>query len=244
MSTYDKASLVLIPSGTKEGTIFSLKPTNGDGDFTFSRSTAATRVNADGLIEKETQNLLLQSNSFDTTWASTDGLTSGQSGYDGSNNAWLFTYATNNAIAIQANTNGGVQTYSVYAKGSASNGIRLYAFGSTNVNVYFNLNTGTVGAESNNINASIEDVGSGWYRCSMTYNSTNTNLYLYITNNANANATSGSIYIQDAQLEEGLVARDYIETTTTAVYGGITDNVPRLDYTVAADLTGSNNVGK
>ena len=41
----------------------------------------------------------------------------------------------------------------------------------------------------------------------------------------------GSIYIQDAQLEQGLVARDYIETTTTAVEGGITDNVPRLDYT-------------
>jgi hypothetical protein len=40
-----------------------------------------------------------------------------------------------------------------------------------------------------------------------------------------------NIYIQDAQLEQGLVARDYIETTTAAVEGGITDNVPRLDYT-------------
>jgi len=46
-----------------------------------------------------------------------------------------------------------------------------------------------------------------------------------------ASGSSGSIYIQDAQLEQGLVARDYIETTTTAVEGGITDNVPRLDYT-------------
>jgi hypothetical protein len=45
----------------------SQKPVNGDGDFTFSRSTAATRVNADGNIEKETQNLLLQSNSFNTS---------------------------------------------------------------------------------------------------------------------------------------------------------------------------------
>ena len=43
--------------------------------------------------------------------------------------------------------------------------------------------------------------------------------------------TAGNIYIQDAQLEYGLVARDYIETTTAAVEGGITDNVPRLDYT-------------
>jgi hypothetical protein len=68
MSIYDKASLVLIPSGTKTSKVYSQKPVNGDGDFTFSRSTAATRVNADGNIEKETQNLLLQSNTFDTTW--------------------------------------------------------------------------------------------------------------------------------------------------------------------------------
>ena len=69
MSIYDKASLVLIPSGTKTSKVYSQKPVNGDGDFTFSRSTAATRVNADGNIEKETQNLLLQSNNFDTTWS-------------------------------------------------------------------------------------------------------------------------------------------------------------------------------
>ena len=58
MSIYDKASLVLIPSGTKTSKVYSQKPVNGDGDFTFSRSTAATRVNADGNIEKETQNLI------------------------------------------------------------------------------------------------------------------------------------------------------------------------------------------
>jgi hypothetical protein len=38
MALYDKASLVLIPSGTKEGVVFSQKPTNGDGDFTFLKS--------------------------------------------------------------------------------------------------------------------------------------------------------------------------------------------------------------
>ena len=40
-----------------------------DGDFDFTRSTQATRVNSQGLIEKERSNLLLQSNSFDTTWS-------------------------------------------------------------------------------------------------------------------------------------------------------------------------------
>ena len=59
MSIYDKASLVLIPSGTKTSKVYSQKPVNGDGDFTFSRSTAATRVNADGNIEKQTGNYCL-----------------------------------------------------------------------------------------------------------------------------------------------------------------------------------------
>jgi len=48
---YDKASLALIPSGTKAGTLYSVLPANGDGDFDFTRATSATRVNKDGLIE-------------------------------------------------------------------------------------------------------------------------------------------------------------------------------------------------
>jgi hypothetical protein len=51
MSLYDKASLVQIPSGTKDGTLYSVLPANGDGDFTHVRATSATRVNKDGLIE-------------------------------------------------------------------------------------------------------------------------------------------------------------------------------------------------
>jgi hypothetical protein len=51
MSLYDKASLVQIPSGTKSGTLYSVLPANGDGDFTHTRASSATRVNKDGLIE-------------------------------------------------------------------------------------------------------------------------------------------------------------------------------------------------
>ena len=51
MSLYDKASLVQIPSGTKSGTLYSVLPANGNGDFTHTRASSATRVNKDGLIE-------------------------------------------------------------------------------------------------------------------------------------------------------------------------------------------------
>lgn len=52
MSLYDDASLIMYPSGYKEDKLYSLKPTNGDGDFTFTRASSATRVNAEGLIEE------------------------------------------------------------------------------------------------------------------------------------------------------------------------------------------------
>jgi hypothetical protein len=51
MSTYDDASLIYYPSGYKEDKIYSLKPTDGSGDLTFTRASSATRVNAEGLIE-------------------------------------------------------------------------------------------------------------------------------------------------------------------------------------------------
>ena len=48
---YDKASIALIPSGVNDGTLYSVLPVNGNGDFTYTRGSTATRVNKDGLIE-------------------------------------------------------------------------------------------------------------------------------------------------------------------------------------------------
>ena len=233
MSIYDKASLVLIPSGTKTSKVYSQVPVSGDGDFTFSRSTAATRVNADGFIEKETQNLLLHSNTFsNAVWVNNAGSctrTSGQSGYDGSNDAWLLTQdSAGYDNIVQSVSSSGVNTYSIYVKGTST----AFTLRITNTGdrVLFNLSTGSVASTfgSNLIDYGMTDVGGGWYRCYLTANATITDLNIYPYFNS---TTATSVTIQDAQLEQGLVARDYIETTTTAVEGGITDNVPRLDYT-------------
>ena len=235
MSTYDKASLVLIPSGTKEGVVFSQKPTNGDGDFTFTRASSATRVNSDGLIEKETQNLLLQSNQFDTTWTnSVSTETGGQSGYDGSSDAWLLSKSGNGGRIYQNVAVSNLNTFSVYAKANTLNWVSLW----TNIGTsYFDLENGVVGdiTASTSITSNIESVGNGWYRCSFVFNTTISQVRIYPADgNLDTSGSSGSIYIQDAQLNQGLVADPYLETTTAAVYGGITDNIPRLDYTDAS----------
>jgi hypothetical protein len=234
-SIYDKSSLVLIPSGTKTGKIFSQKPVSGDGDFTFTRASAATRVNADGNIEKETQNLLQQSNTFNTTWGSNNvTLSSGQGGYDGSSDAWLLT-ATGSTARLEQSVSSNLNVFSIYAKAGTTDGIALRIIGGTNPYIYWNLNDGSFvgtsgGGGINPSNQQVTDVGGGWYRIQITTASAITAM-IYVSDSAGNLVTSGNIYIQDAQLEQGLVARDVITTTTAAVYGGITDNTPRLDYT-------------
>ena len=144
---YDKASLVMIPSGTKTSKIFSQKPVNGDGDFTFSRSTAATRVNADGNIEKETQNLLLQSNSFNTTWSEFNG-TSGQT--DMMVQAMLGIDSSSSVLRLQQTgiTLAVYNTFSFYAKDVDAQWFALQIAGTTDESAWFDIQNGTLGSTS------------------------------------------------------------------------------------------------
>ena len=177
MSLLNKASLIQIPSGYKDGTLYSAKPTNGDGDFTFSRGSnlAATRVNSEGLIEKGRENLVLHSNSF-SSWSLNTGIseTSGQSGYDGSSDAWQIDLTASTGRIQESNTTSGVQTFSVYAKAGTLNWVRLFISAGSNVSAFFNLSSGVVGTTSNVIDTNIEAVSgaTGWYKCSITYNQT------------------------------------------------------------------------
>jgi len=204
-------------------------------EFTFTRGSnlAATRVAANGLIEKGRENLLLQSNQFDTTpWASSVTLTEGQSGYDGSNDAWLLTKTSSGAQSVYNYINEtGIMTMSVYAKAGSTNWMRLTQGGKT---AYFDLSgSGAVGASSNGIDQTITSVGNGWFRCTLTANKTTagqTPIYPY-TAEGDASGSTDSIYIQDSQLEQGLVATDYIETGATTVQAGLLEDEPRIDYT-------------
>jgi len=231
----ESASLVMAPCGYEDGTLGSLQPTDGSGDFTFTRGSnlSATRVNAAGNIEKGYENLLLQSNSFsNATWAkSSVSVTSGQSGYDGTNDAWLLSKSASNAYINQSNITNGVQAFSIYAKANESNFlyVRIY---SDSPRVYFDLINGVATNSGPVISSSMEDVGDGWYRCSFSTNLTAANfLRIYPAEAAfDSSATTGSIYIQDAQINQGLVAYPYIETTTTTAQGGILEDTPRIDY--------------
>lgn len=238
MGVFNKASLALVPDGIKDGKLYSIKPTDGSGDFTFTRGSnlAATRVDENGLIEKGRENLLVQSNQFDTTWQkSNSSVTSGQSGYDGSNNAWLLETTAASGILAQTTSISEVYTFSFYAKKGTVDYAAFFAIesGGLHPRAWFNLSNGTIPNSNHIIDATISDIGGGWYRCSATFNKAVTIVRIYPTNTSNAFAVGAgeNIYIQDAQLEQGLVATNYIETGATTAKAGVLENLPRIDYT-------------
>ena len=245
MSLYKDASLVMIPSAYKDGKLYSIRPTDGSGDFTFSRGSnlAATRVDVNGLIEKGRENLLTYSNDFDSgNWfLSNISLTSGQLGYDGLNNAWLIQGSGVGSSRLQHNgLNFSTSLYalSFYAKAGTENVVNVYdgTWGGI-VICTFDLNTGnTTGSAATLpiIDVKMDSVGNGWYRCSVIAlppnARTNTSGFVRIGIGSTTAANSGNIYIQDAQLEQGLVATDYIETGASTAQVGILEDMPRLDY--------------
>ena len=229
----DSASVLVVPSGWSDGVLGSLQPDDGTGDFTFSRGSdlSATRVNEQGLIEKGYENLLLQSNTFDTTWIRTNSnITSGEQGYDGSNDAWLLTGLVGSHALTQNISNSGVATYSLYAKAGTGSGIRIRASGSTTYTMFVTLTDGTI-FNNDGIDGKVIDAGNGWYKYEFTFSTSLTSIQMRITNGTTGDF-AGTIYIQDAQLNQGLVAYPYIETgITTAKNAVILEDQPRINYT-------------
>lgn len=231
MSLIDLASMVLAPTAVKDGKVYNAIP--NDQDFTFSRGTEATRVNSAGLIEKARTNFLLQSNSFNTTWVTANSsITSGQSGYDGSNDAWLLDKSGASGRITQTKSVTGIFTFSVYVKKGTTDWILLYKTGTGEGGRFFDLTNGVTGSSISTapIDSKIESIGNDWYRCSIVGNSATAVVMYVADSDGSLTDTSGSIYIQDAQLEQGLVSTDYIDTTTSSVTVGITDDLPRVDY--------------
>ena len=58
MSLLDNASLLLTPNAVKASKLYSVIPSNGNGDFTATRATTATRINPSGLVESVALNVL------------------------------------------------------------------------------------------------------------------------------------------------------------------------------------------
>lgn len=244
MSYFDDASLVMIPSGYKTSKVYSVKPTDGTGDLTFTRSNdTASRVNSAGLIEKVRTNLLTHSNDFsNAAWLRTNVIAPTANAIanplTGAIDAWkLVEDATNNFhfIYIFPTFASGEVSFSFYAKSAERTTCSAFLSQGGNTGGSFNLSTGVATASGTGNTASMVSVGGGWYRCIVTNNGSaavSNQVRIGVADGALSDyagdGTSG-IYIYAAQAEQG-VATDYIATTSAAVSVGPVANVPRLDY--------------
>ena len=137
----------------------------------------------------------------------------------------------------QTVTNGATYAASVFAKQDTRRYLSLVVIGSTAAsNTFFDLQTGVVVSTSANATSTIQNVGNGWYRCSIvvTTNATTAGIYPGISADGISpsylgDGTSG-LFIWGAQLEAGSTATAYQKTTT--IYDTTEAGVADLNYLV------------
>jgi hypothetical protein len=265
------------------------------GDFNVTRATTATRFNSAGLIESvasgvprldyytsggtagcpallvepSAQNVLLQSEAFNTTWtiaglnAFGSGSVANSTGttdpFGGTNSDYIQETAASGTHIISQTPAGQVSgttyTLSCFVKSAERTRVNLLnnAGGAGNVN--FDLTAGTFNLISG-VSAKIENYGNGWYRCILTYTPNATGLFNTIIRLADASGnvsytgtgTSG-LYVFGAQLEVGSVATSYIPTTAAAVTrnadvvslsGAVSGCIGQTEGTIYAEVNLSN----
>lgn len=133
------------------------------------------------------------------------------------------------ATSTLSGTAGTVYTLSCYAKAAERTWfiLRVIAteFLATSAAASFNLGTGAIGTVNAGLTAGIEDAGSGWYRCWVTFTSANTTaiggcgLHAATADNTFTYTGDGvsGLYLWGCQFEAGDGPSSFIPTTTASV---------------------------
>ena len=213
----------------------------GGSLVTFTRASTGTYVGSDGVLRSAVTNLLLRSEEFDNAyWTKTNSSTT--------QDAIAAPNGTITAEKLLTNTTSGIHavrrdetvlastayTLSFYAKPgeytflAINHGHTL----SADYHTFFDLSNGTIGTSAAGNTATIQSVGNGWYRCSVTrttgasQTSLSSRALACQADNVTSfvGDTASGIYLWGAQLEQSATVGEYIPTTSTI------NSAPRFDH--------------
>jgi hypothetical protein len=237
--------LALIPS-TVGGSVYSVLPSNGDGDFNFTRASAATRINAQGLIETvavgdnrlnyplldgtvqtcphlllepQRTNLITYSEDFsNAAWTKSDSSITSNAAIspDGTLNADKVT-GSGYLQNVNSLTATNTYTFSFFWKKDTSNVVKIL-LSSTGTDEQLSINTNTLALISQLGINSYNNIsyGNDWYRLSMTWTEANTEPTGIRISADESDATS-SLFIWGAMLEQSSYPTSYIPNYGTAL---------------------------
>ncbi len=221
-------------------------------DFSIIRGSnlSATRINSAGLLEKGRTNRVKYNNTFtNAAWqknnVSVTAVTN-VTGHDGTKDVFKLQRTGSAPHLFQSVTASDVvQTWSFYAKQGNVPGVvcRFDPVSGSHIEVIVDLTDGsrisggTFDASIGRIGFNVEQIGSagGWYRVSVTgkANINVVKIFPALANGSVSGTNGEFIYIQKAQLEDGLVPTACITTTGRTLSAGLGEDEPRFDYTGA-----------